>query len=131
MAWFEDISPTLVGPWRPRKRNVRRGAHVDLAASPLTAENSFMPQPLSDEAMNSLTEALLQGNKIAAIKIYRQFTGLGLKEAKEGVEELETTLRAKFPEKFTALPKNTSGCLGSAAVLGVGVTLGACWWLGS
>lgn len=88
-----------------------------------------MPPPLSEAAMNALTEALLRGNKIEAIKIYRQGTGLGLKEAKEAVEELEASLRAKFPDKFSARPKS-GGCAGSAAVLCLGVIGIAWWWLG-
>jgi hypothetical protein len=81
-----------------------------------------MPEPLSETAMNSLTEALLQGRKIEAIKIYRSCTGLGLKEAKEAIEELERSLRIKFPDKFSAPPKS-AGCFGSAAVLCLGFCL--------
>ena len=86
-----------------------------------------MPEPLSETAMNSLTAALLQGRKIEAIKIYRQATGLGLKEAKEAIEELEQSLRIKFPDKFSAAPKS-GGCFGSAAVLCLGVGLVAYWF---
>lgn len=86
-----------------------------------------MPEPLSETAMNSLTEALLQGRKLEAIKIYRQATGLGLKEAKEAIEELERSLRIKFPDKFSAAPKS-GGCFGSAAVLCLAVGLVAYWF---
>jgi ribosomal protein L7/L12 len=33
--------------------------------------------------------ALQSGNKIAAIKIYRERTGVGLKEAKDAVDQIE------------------------------------------
>jgi ribosomal protein L7/L12 len=36
-----------------------------------------------------LSEALRRGDKIAAIKCYRQASGAGLKEAKEHIEELQ------------------------------------------
>src|SRR5438876_97583 len=35
-------------------------------------------------------EALRQGNKIQAIKLYREATGVGLKEAKDFVEEIQS-----------------------------------------
>jgi hypothetical protein len=41
-------------------------------------------------------EALLRGgNKIAAIKVYRTATGVGLKEAKDTVEAIERAMREK------------------------------------
>jgi ribosomal protein L7/L12 len=39
--------------------------------------------------MAQVKAQLRKGNKIEAIKIYREATGLGLKEAKEAVEALE------------------------------------------
>ncbi len=49
--------------------------------------------------------ALAQGSKIEAIKIYRQATGLGLKEAKDAVEAMERgeTLAAPPPQPTPAL----------------------------
>ena len=37
-------------------------------------------------------EALRRGNKIEAIKIYRELTGVGLAEAKQAVEAIESRL---------------------------------------
>ncbi|MBY8342993.1 ribosomal protein L7/L12 [Streptomyces spinosirectus] len=42
------------------------------------------PEPWSDE-INAL---LVEGKKIQAIKVYREATGAGLKEAKEAVDKL-------------------------------------------
>lgn len=55
---------------------------------------------LSDEQRNAMTELLFVGQKIAAIKIYRQATGAGLKESKDFVETLESTLQQTMPERF-------------------------------
>ena len=41
---------------------------------------------------------LFQGNKIAAIKIYREGTGVGLKEAKDAVEAIERGEPVYSPE---------------------------------
>ena len=80
--------------------------------------------------MNSLTEALLQGRKLAAIKIYREITGLGLKESKDEIEIIEAKLRAQFPDKFPAAA-NGKGCFGAAAALMIcGATFGAYWFFG-
>ena len=38
-------------------------------------------------------EALQSGNKIEAIKLYRQATGVGLAEAKDRVEELQASFK--------------------------------------
>jgi len=85
-----------------------------------------MRREISPENMAALTEALLQGRKIPAIKLYREVTGLGLKESKEDVEAMEASLRARFPDKFAAPPKGR-GCFGAAAALCV-CGSGVVWW---
>ena len=61
-----------------------------------------------------------------AIKLYREWTGAGLKEAKDQVEALETSLRAKAPARFGPATKR-GGCLGSAALLTLCAVLVICW----
>jgi hypothetical protein len=39
-------------------------------------------------AMDQVQSLLMQGKKIQAIKVYRELTGVGLKEAKDAVEQL-------------------------------------------
>ena len=75
---------------------------------------------LSDDQVRQITDCLLAGQKIQAIKIYRDATGEGLKEAKESIESLTASLREKHPEKF---PATKAGCT-SVIVLGlIAVTL--------
>jgi len=45
-----------------------------------------------------IRELLSQGNKIAAIKLYREGTGVGLKEAKDAVEAIERGEPTYSPE---------------------------------
>jgi large subunit ribosomal protein L7/L12 len=45
-----------------------------------------------DERNNAIVSLLKQGRKIEAIKLYREQTGLGLKEAKDAVEQIERDL---------------------------------------
>ena len=70
-------------------------------------------------ALSPVADLLFAGEKIAAIKLYRELVkpGARLKEAKEAVEQLEAGLRAQHPEKFTATPK--SGCAAVIVVLAV------------
>jgi hypothetical protein len=56
--------------------------------------SSHWPE-LSSEAVGRVEAALAKGNKIEAIKIYREATGLGLKESKEAIE------RAKIVQTFS------------------------------
>jgi ribosomal protein L7/L12 len=42
-----------------------------------------------DQAARAIEAAMARGNKIEAIRIYRQATNCGLKEAKEAVEAVE------------------------------------------
>ncbi|HSH96054.1 MAG TPA: ribosomal protein L7/L12 [Roseimicrobium sp.] len=81
-----------------------------------------MNPSVSDEQVATLSECIFQGRKIEAIKLYRGMTGLGLKEAKDAVEELEKSLRASAPDKFAAGAQG-KGCLG-VIVVGVLCTAG-------
>lgn len=93
-----------------------------------------MPQELPEPVRTQIAEALMRGEKIGAIKLHREATHSGLKEAKDAVEELEARLRASSPEKFAATPKG-GGCRGTAALLVVGLVVaggaavGSVWWL--
>src|SRR3954469_10523698 len=62
--------------------------------------------PEADAA--KIREFVFAGRKIQAIKLLREASGLGLKEAKDVVEALEKELRETSPEKFTA--KAGKGC---------------------
>lgn len=74
-----------------------------------------MMHPISDEQIATLSACIVRGNKIEAIKLYREMTGLGLKESKEAVEELEKTLPASAREHRSGAPKG-KGCLGVLVV---------------
>jgi ribosomal protein L7/L12 len=77
-------------------------------------------QNVSEETIQAVGEALMLGKKIEAIKIYREATGVDLKEAKEFIEKLGDKLAAENPEKF-AKAESGSGCAG---VIFLALTLG-------
>src|SRR4051812_20385993 len=68
------------------------------ADQPLTMPHALSVLP--PEKMTALTALIFQSRKIEAIRLYRECTKVGLKEAKDRVEAYETALRAKSPEQF-------------------------------
>jgi ribosomal protein L7/L12 len=62
-------------------------------------------------ASRKITELLREGRKIEAIKLLRETTGVGLKEAKEEVDRLSRRLtrEASFPATSRAEPAPPSG----------------------
>jgi len=78
---------------------------------------------LSAEDKQLLTETILAGKKIEAIKQYREMTGLGLKEAKDFIDQFTTELSKTHPE---IVQVKRSGC-GSAAVVLIGLCITAYW----
>ncbi len=61
------------------------------------------------EQIKQIGESLAAGKKIEAIKIYREATGKGLKEAKDFVEILAAKLAKENPEKYGEVSRG-SGC---------------------
>jgi len=76
-----------------------------------------MSDPNPEGLANQIKEALFAGNKIEAIKLYREQTSLGLAESKAAVEKIETELRIAMPERF-AKPQ-AKGC--ASVILAVGL----------
>jgi ribosomal protein L7/L12 len=74
-----------------------------------------MSNNLNDEIREEIKAAIFAGRKIEAIKLYRDATGLGLKEAKEFIDKLQAALKKESPESFTA--NSAGGCAGSFVVL--------------
>jgi ribosomal protein L7/L12 len=83
-------------------------------------------EPVDSSFEGQIISLLEQGQKIGAIKLYREKTGVGLKEAKDFIDALAADRRISVPKG--------SGCLGilllliliplAAIVLGCAVTYG-------
>ena len=82
-----------------------------LQGRPLESDDS--PRTAS-EGRQAILDAITQGRKVGAIKLYRESTGCDLKEAKDFIEALTEQLREENPEAFAA-PK--SGCAGAVLLL--------------
>lgn len=70
------------------------------------------PGPTRDRAAQiaAIGRLLRAGNKIQAIKVYRETFGVGLKEAKDGIDRLETTVDT--PGAFDLHPAETAARAG-------------------
>jgi hypothetical protein len=75
-----------------------------------------------DDPLAKVKEALAAGRKIEAIKLYRAHTGLGLKEAKDAVEEMEAELGPASPGG--AAKPRAKGCMSVLAVVVVAMGIG-------
>tara|TARA_R110002096_G_scaffold285473_1_gene479273 strand:- start:655 stop:912 length:258 start_codon:yes stop_codon:yes gene_type:complete len=73
-----------------------------------------MAAEISEEVLAQLIQLLESGQKIQAIKIYRETTGVGLKEAKEAVEALGVSA---FGEKYSKMKTSGSGCCTAIVLL--------------
>ena len=79
-----------------------------------------MDEELTDDQKQEILEYLVKGQKIEAIKVYREATGAGLKEAKDVIDAWDRKLRAEHPDQ---MPAAKSGC--GAVVLGAILILAA------
>lgn len=70
-----------------------------------------MHPALTPQQGQAIAEALYAGNKIAAIKQFREISGQGLKESKEVIDRLEHDLRVAHPERFKVRERSKYGCL--------------------
>ncbi|PQO34640.1 hypothetical protein DTL21_14125 [Bremerella cremea] len=73
-------------------------------------------------SLEDIKKLLREGQKIQAIKLLREESGCGLKEAKDQVDAIQ----AKMIADGEQLPKAT-GCMGAAVILVVG--LGMLSWI--
>ena len=72
----------------------------------------------SEQTMEQqVAEALASGQKIQAIKIYRDATGKDLKAARDFIDELIPRLIEENPERYAALSNAGAGCGATAGLL--------------
>jgi ribosomal protein L7/L12 len=94
-----------------------------LASSPKPHRPSMGNIP--EEDAKKMTEFIFAGQKIAAIKMYKEATGLGLKESKDIIDALEKQLREECPENFAHAARTgcsvvlVGGLLAFAAATGI------------
>ena len=80
-------------------------------------------QALTPEQQKQIDALLTGRQKIQAIKLYRDWAQVGLKQAKDAVDAREAELRKEFPQSFSSKP---SGCF-SMVLLALSGVAGAAW----
>ena|SRR5688572_18153847 len=68
-----------------------------------------MATTLSDSQLAEIHAEIFAGRKIQAIKLYREATHEGLKEAKDAVEAMTRELRETSADRFA--PRSEGGCV--------------------
>ena len=86
-----------------------------------------MIESLSNEQKQAILNAIYARQKIEAIKLVREATNCGLKEAKDFVEKYSDELEAKSPEKFAAKGKGCSTAVLMMIGFGVAAVLVGRW----
>lgn len=100
----------------------------------MKASSGPAPEP-SPASLGKVRAALRAGNKIEAIKIYREAMGVGLKEAKDAVDRMETEQRGTPVVNLPTpggLPTNApakTGCFGMLAACAIPLGALAGWLL--
>jgi hypothetical protein len=83
-----------------------------------------MDKPVPDKTLAQINTLLFRGADLEAIRLYRDELGVGLKEARNAVRQIETELRRQSPEKFTAPPRKV---FIAAGLLSCGLLAGMSW----
>ena len=87
-----------------------------------------MTDRLTDDQVKRVMEELEAENKIGAIKMCREFTGWGLKESKEFIDDRVNDLIERDPEKYGhLLSAGGKGC-STAAMFFIGLS-GVISWI--
>lgn len=72
---------------------------------------------LPEDELNEISQALFSGQKILAIKRYREATGVGLKQAKDAIDSMERMLRQATPGEFRDDPRRDDSLRANLAAL--------------
>jgi ribosomal protein L7/L12 len=86
--------------------------------------NEAAPMPestpeLTQDQWVQIQEHIAGGKMITAIKLYREITGVGLKQAKDAVEAYAEKLPSEAPERYPL--KSKSGCAGAIVLCAMGL----------
>ncbi|MCA9156911.1 MAG: hypothetical protein KDA72_01210 [Planctomycetales bacterium] len=67
--------------------------------------------------LEGITELIYAGQKLEAVKRYRDQRSISLVDAKQFVEQLTDELKQKYPDRFSA--RSTTGCAGLIALIAI------------
>lgn len=83
--------------WNTNTRLGRLESRLEMRIQPVEVPVVSMPVPAAQPGqsgdMSQVQAMIMSGRKIEAIKLYREMTDVGLKEAKDAVEVLERQMK--------------------------------------
>lgn len=103
-----------------RDGNPASSLNTSYTARPARMSLGSMPE----EDAKKMTELIFTGQKIQAIKMYREAARIGLKESKDFIDALEKQLREECPEKFTHAARSGCGLLLMGGVVALAAAAG-------
>lgn len=77
---------------------------------------------VTEAQRNAVKDAIFNGRKIEAVRLYREAAGCGLKDAKEFIERLTVEMSEREPGNFRVDPRKRAGC-GVSTLLFAALTL--------
>ena len=104
---------------------------IDAGLAGADAVDAMATRPTHEATLAHVTAALRAGKKIEAIRLYREFAGVGLKEAKDAVDQMEQVTPASAAASVDGLAPGqvppSGGWLGWAVAAGLAGL--AVYWL--
>ena len=97
------------------KTAVEQFARGDVSCEPPASSGG----PLSDSQMDEILDEVTRGQKLAAVKLHKTYSGQSLRESKEFVEKL---MRDLGDSSDSAVVSERSGCF-SVILLAVGLSM--------
>ncbi len=96
-------------------------------ADPQAPSIQGAPAPAEEQ----IRQAISEGRKIEAVQLYREWTKLGLKEAKENIDRIAEAMRLGLPADFAPRPSKSAakGCLAVLCLCVAGLAAPSLWFL--
>lgn len=83
-------------------------------------ENLAVPPELE-----GISELIYAGQKLEAVKRYRDQRSVSLVDAKQFIEQLTDELKQKYPDRFST--RSTTGCAGLIALMAITLVAATAW----
>lgn len=113
---YREITNTGLKEAKDAVEAIARGEPVQIN-NVVSGNIDGTPNSVADQAekMKEVVRLIKEGNKIEAIKVFREATGVGLKDAKDAVEAIERNRSATINMVTTSMPYTTTPATPQAA----------------
>jgi ribosomal protein L7/L12/streptogramin lyase len=92
---------------------IQRGEEIDIGNLQMKLHPQVDPTTLDSTTVQALADLINSGDKIEAIKLFRQVTGVGLKDAKDTIDAMEAGLSAQGFENISESQGEMQGAMNS------------------